>query len=434
MKYPTFLWTGFSRKHRVSSPQAALSIAPIPSLRFKWQLLLISLLPLMMLSSCRNSEPVAQAATGVAVKLETIETSSVTDVSEYIATLESRQSVTLHPRVAGLISSISVNPGDYVEAGTPLMEIDPARQQAAVNSSAAAIESARADVENARATLLSYEAERLERQADVEFFQRQFERYTALEQEGATSREERDDYANQLAVAAASLKATEAQMKAQQAEIARAERVLQQQQSNTQQAQVELDYYSITAPFAGVVGDIPPRVGDFVDTDSNLITVTQNNPLEVNLAVPSEQAARLRTGMPIELLSADGQAVGTASVSFISPNTSNTTQSVLVKALYDNSGQALRADQQVRARVIWSRKPGVTIPTTSVSRIAGETFVYVADRARQGEGMVVRQQPVQLGRIEGNHYQVMDGVKPGEQIAVTGLLQLSDGATIVPES
>lgn len=82
----------------------------------------------------------------------------------------------------------------------------------------------------------------------------------------------------------------------------------------------------------------------------------------------------------------------------------------------------------------FSRKPGVTIPTTSVSRIAGENFVYVADRAEAGEGLVVRQQPVQLGRIEGNSYQVMAGVEAGDQIAVTGLLQLSDGAAIVPES
>ena len=433
MKLPYLLWARLKPKFRLPSQQGSLAIEKTTQ-PLKFVPILLSLLPLILLSSCRENEPVAQAAAGVSVKLETIKTSNVADVSEYIATLESRQSVTLHPRVEGLVSRITVNPGDYVEAGTPLMEIDPARQQAAVSSSAAAIESARADVENARATLLSYEAERLERQADVEFFQRQYERYTALEQEGATSREERDDYANQLAVAQASLKATEAQMKAQQAEIARAERVLQQQQANTQQAQVELEYYSIMAPFTGMVGDIPPRVGDFVDTSSNLITVTQNNPLEVNLSVPSEQAARLRTGMPIELLNAEGQAVGTASISFIAPNTSNSTQSVLVKALYNNPGQQLRADQQVRARVIWSRRSGVVIPTTSISRIAGENFVYVADQAEEGTGLVVRQQPVQLGRIEGNYYQVLEGVDAGDQIAVTGLLQLSDGAAIVPES
>ena len=56
----------------------------------------------------------------------------------------------------------------------------------------------------------------------------------------------------------------------------------------------------------------------------------------------------------------------------------NDTQSILIKALYNNSKGELRADQLVRARVMWSQRSGVLIPTTAVSRVAGETFVYVA--------------------------------------------------------
>lgn len=49
-------------------------------------------------------------------------------------------------------------------------------------------------------------------------------------------------------------------------------------------------------------------------------------------------------------------------------------------------------------------------------------------------GLVSRQQPVKLGNIQGNYYQVLEGLEPNEQIAVTGLLQLYDGAAIAPES
>ncbi|MBD2465223.1 efflux RND transporter periplasmic adaptor subunit [Oscillatoria sp. FACHB-1407] len=389
-----------------------------------------------LLNSCRSGEPsaVAQQPEGIAVQLEMIETSLVSDSSNYIATLESRQSVTLQPRVEGLVSRILVNPGDTVAAGTPLIQIDPARQQAAVVSSAAGIESARADVENARATLASYQAEKLERQADLAFMQQQYNRYVALQEEGAVSQEVRDEYGNSLAIAQASLEAMNAQIEAQRAAIARAQRVLQQAQASTQEQQVQLQYYTITAPFSGTVGDIPPRVGDFVNTSTPLVTITQNESLEVNLSVPAEEAARLSLGTPIELLNDAGASVGTSRVSFIAPNTNNSTQSVLVKAIFDNASGQLRADQQVRGRVIWSQNSGVMIPTTAVTRIAGESFVYVAEPAEDNSGLVVRQQQVELGQIDGNQYHVIEGLEQGDRIAVTGLLQLSDGAAILSET
>ena len=46
----------------------------------------------------------------------------------------------------------------------------------------------------------------------------------------------------------------------------------------------------------------------------------------------------------------------------------------------------------------------------------------------------LHQQPVKLGTIEGNQYQVLDGLKVGDRIAVSGLLKLADGAAITPES
>ncbi|MBW4665081.1 MAG: hypothetical protein KME01_12920 [Chroococcus sp. CMT-3BRIN-NPC107] len=47
--------------------------------------------------------------------------------------------------------------------------------------------------------------------------------------------------------------------------------------------------------------------------------------------------------------------------------------------------------------------------------------------------MVVRQQPVKLGEIQGNSYQVIEGLKAGEKIVTSGIQKLSNGAPIVPE-
>jgi hypothetical protein len=141
--------------------------------------------------------------------------------------------------------------------------------------------------------------------------------------------------------------------------------------------------------------------------------------------------------MPVQIINTQGQIIGNSRVFFIAPNASNDTQSVLVKALYNNSNGQLRADQLVRARIIWSQRTGVLVPTTAVNRVAGETFVYVTQTQTSPNGtsqLIARQKRVQLGDIRGNNYQVISGLQPNETIITSGLLNLRDGVPIVPES
>ncbi|MGH8003085.1 MAG: efflux RND transporter periplasmic adaptor subunit, partial [Brasilonema sp.] len=162
-------------------------------------------------------------------------------------------------------------------------------------------------------------------------------------------------------------------------------------------------------------------------------------------------------GTPVEVKDAQGKILGISRVFFIAPSANNNTQSILVKSLFDNSKNQLRADQYARARVIWSQRPGVLIPTTAVTPVAGETFVFVTAQApakspqgektqgnqqrekSQGEQQgapqfVARQKRVKLGNITGNNYQVLEGLQPGDKIIVSGILNLRDGVPIIPES
>jgi RND family efflux transporter MFP subunit len=193
----------------------------------------------------------------------------------------------------------------------------------------------------------------------------------------------------------------------------------------------------ITAPIDGVVGDIPFKVGDLVSSSDTFTNIIQNGTLELNLSVPIERAPQLRVGLPVELLDASGKAVSRGQISFISPEVNAGQQSVLAKASFQNDG-SLKDGQFVRTRLIWSSKPGMLIPTVAVTRIAGQTFVFVAE---QGEGkaedgkpqQVARQRQVTLGEIQGNSYQVVSGVKSGEQVVISGVLNLQDGAPIMLE-
>src|SRR5204862_503802 len=102
-------------------------------------------------------------------KLATITTTNVEDATEYVATLKSLRSTTIQPQIEGQITQIFVTSGDRVAAGTPLIQIDPRRQQAAVSSQ---------------------EAERAAREAAVNFARQQQARSSELYAAGAISKQE----------------------------------------------------------------------------------------------------------------------------------------------------------------------------------------------------------------------------------------------------
>ncbi|MEE3719580.1 efflux RND transporter periplasmic adaptor subunit [Tumidithrix elongata RA019] len=389
----------------------------------------------LSLGACGQGGEPPRGGGPASVKIESVMSGTVTDSSDYVASLQSRKSVTLQPRVDGQILAIYVKPGDRVEAGTPLLQIDPAKQQATVTSFNATVLSSQADVENARATLINLQAARAAKESELAYTQKQFRRYSDLTKEGATTQQALDDTANKLRTAQADLNAIDAQIRAQGASIASAETRVAKSEADVVQQEVQLQYYTIAAPFAGVVGDIPVKVGDYVSNATQLTQVTENRALEVQISVPVEKAPQLRIGLPVELRDGQDQKISEGTVSFISPNISAQTQSILVKANFDNSKNTLRASQFVRARVIWSTKPGILVPTSAIARVGGQDFIFVAETKTQ-EGkppqLVASQKAVKLGKIVGNNQEVLEGLKPNAQIVVAGILTLRDGVPIMP--
>ncbi len=383
----------------------------------------------------RGLTPVEQAtATAqqppMPVKTVKLQAETIEERSEFVANLQSRHCIALRPRTQGQITQILVTPGQRVATGTVLIQIDPSEQQAVVNSAYASVASAQANVDNANAVLRSLQAERLSKVAELELSQVEYGRYAMLAKEGAVSAQTRDQYASRLQVARASLQAIDQQIQAQRASVVRAQKAVQEAQARIQEQQVQLQYFQIKAPFAGVVGDIPVKVGDFVDTSTSLLTVAENDQLEVNFSVPTEQASHLRIGSFVEITDGQGNPLGTSQIVFIAPNTAGTTQSVLVKAALDNANGKLRTDQFVRASVIHNQQTGVQIPTTAIARLGGEAFVFVAEPSETG--FVARQRLVKLGRIQGNAYQVLSGLEPGEQVITSNLFALREGMAIAP--
>lgn len=335
--------------------------------------------------------PPGQGMPPTPVALAAARATPIEDMSEYVASLKSLRSTTIQPQIDGQITKILVTAGDRVRQGAPLMQIDARRQQAAVSSQEAELAAAEAAVSYARQQQ-----------------QRNSELYTA----GAISKQALEQAETALRTAEANLKALQAQV---------------------QQQEVQLRFFTITAPTAGVVGDVPVRVGSQVTPQTLLTTIDQNETLEVNASVPIERASALKVGLPLQVWSSDGaQRIATTSVSFVSPHVDDQTQSVLVKGIVKNPDGALRASQYVRARIVWKTADGLVVPVTAVLRINGQFFAFVAESAASG-ALTATQRAIKVGPIVGDNYPVLDGLKPGERVVVSGAQKLADGAPIVPQ-
>ncbi|WP_271252686.1 efflux RND transporter periplasmic adaptor subunit [Pseudanabaena sp. Chao 1811] len=384
----------------------------------------------VLLVSCSGNAPQA-GSRAVPVPIAAVETGTVSDSSDYMANLQSRQSVTLQPRVDGYVQEIYVKAGDRVEAGAPILRIDPAKQQAALQQSVAVVASSQADFESARATLAQLQAAKESTLSSLDFNQKEFKRYSDLASQGAIAKQKLDEVSNSLRNARAELGKIDAQITAQQANINSAATRIEASRSGAIQQEVQLDFYTVTAPFAGIVGDIPIKVGDNVNSTTQLTTVTQNQVLEVQISVPVENAPRLKMGQPVELLDTQDKPLVKGNIAFISPNINPQTQSVLVKANFNNANNQLKANQFVRARLIWSSRSGVLVPTSAISRLGGQDFVFVAETSPDGKSLIANQKPVKLGKITGNNQEVLEGLTAKDKIVTGNILQLRNGAAIM---
>ena len=370
-----------------------------------------------------------------AVVTETVQASRIKVSSEFVGALEAQDRVMLRPEVEGRITQIFVEEGDQVLAGDPMFQLSPDRSQAVVRGAEADIEVARASRNAAEAEILEAEADRDTANAEKVLQDTEYARTETLVEQGALPQQSLDQVARDRDAAIANLTAAERRIQSAEANLGEAQAALRRAESNAEVASEDLSDYQVVAPIEGVVGDLPVKIGDYVSIGELITTLTRNQTMDLRLSIPVERSDELRPGTPVELRTEAGtEPLVNGSISFVAERVEEGAQSILAKATFPNPGGLLRDEQFVRANVVWTEDPGVLVPTTAISRVGGQSFVFVMEssEATDAEYLAV-QRPVQLGVIEGNQYQVISGLNAGETIITSGILRLSDGAPVTPE-
>ncbi|MDJ0692514.1 MAG: efflux RND transporter periplasmic adaptor subunit [Xenococcaceae cyanobacterium MO_188.B32] len=419
----------------------------------------------LLIGGCGGGEVESQAAgaRAVPVKLKTLETAILIDSTEYVGTLEAQGRVNLAPRINGRILRIFVKQGDRVSRGQPIIELEPTQQQEDVNAATQAVNLEKARLGQVQAELKAAEADRARAAAEVEAARANLQdakaqvtlaeinmkRSKMLVEGGARAQQNLDDTTRELDGAIAQRDSRQETLNAALKSLEAAERRVDQSLANidSQKAAVgqaeaqlgsvgqNLAFNTINAPIGGIVGSFnEKKVGDFVNIGEQITTLTNNQTFDLNIGIPTEYRSQLKLGLPVKIINEDGSDGVTGKITFISPVVNQSTQAIQTKVSFQNDG-SLRDREYVRVKVIWQEQPGLLVPTRAVSILGGQKFVYVATPGDSEEAeLVAKQQPVTLGTIQGQAYQVISGVEEGEQIVVTRILDLKDGTPITEES
>src|SRR5208283_2266998 len=223
-----------------SRPLTEFSVLP------RYVLALAALSVSGVLAGCGAKGPASEAAAPPAMPVQVlvVESQKLTNSTEYLAILKSRHSATINPQVEGQVTKIFVKSGDEVNAGTPLLQIDPLKQEATLSSQQATLAAQEANLRLAKVSL---------------------ERAQKLFAAGVISKQEFDNAQSMYDAAEAQVKALEQQV---------------------EQQKVELHYYKVSAVADGIVGDIPVHVGDRVTVTTLLTTIDLPGALEAYIYVP----------------------------------------------------------------------------------------------------------------------------------------------------
>ena len=426
----------------------------------------ILLIPLLV-SGCGGDDPASKAAKAraVPVKLQTLETATLIDSNEYVGTLEAQGRVELAPRINGRILKIFVKQGDRIVQGQSIVELEPTQQKEDVNAATQAVNVEKARLGQVKAELKAAEADRARAEAEVEAARANLQdakaqvtlaeinikRSKMLVEGGALPLQDLDDRTRELDGAIAqrdsrqeSLNATLKSLQAAERRVDQAIANIDSQKAAVKQSESQLGsisqnlaFNTIKAPISGVVGSFDrKKVGDYINTGESVTTITNNQAFNLNIGIPAEYRSRLQLGLPVVTVNEDGSPGIRGRITYIAPLVNQNTQSILTKVSFPNDNN-LRDRQYVQARVIWAEKPGLLVPTTAITRLGGQKFVFVAKQGETPEGeqaLVAEQRPIQVGSIQGQSYQIISGVEKGDKIAITRILDLKNGTPIAEEA
>lgn len=347
-------------------------------------------------------KPEAAVASPPSLPVYPIQNTTAQTDSEYPAAIQGTVDVEIRPQVSGKLEKIYVDEGTYVTKGQPLFKINeqPFREQ----------------LNNALANLHGAEAALLNAQLEID-------KLTPLVQNKVVS---------------------EYQMKTAKAAHRMASASLDQAKAVVASAKINLGYTTITAPVSGYIGRLPKKQGSLVAA-TDLEPLTKLSDVhdvyayfslgETDFIRFKEQYTgntihdKIRNLPPVTLILADNSAYAlTGKIDMVDSQFDKNTGAITLRATFPNPKGLLRSGNTGKVRLEIQHGDAILVPQSATLEMQDKVFVYKVDKENK-----VSKSPITVVGKSGTHYLIKDGVKPGDQIVLSGIDKLQEGQQIQPE-
>lgn len=364
--------------------------------------LLVAVLIAISIAGCNASAEQSAVVPPPALPVTTVNESSETTFVEYPAAIQGTVDIDVRPQVSGYIQSVLVNEGAHVSAGQTLFLINAQPYKEALN--------------NAKATLQAAEAAILNAQLEIDKLTPLVENKVVSEFQLRTART-----AYQIAQANA-----------------------RQAKASVASAQINLGYTNVKATVSGYIGLIPRRQGSLVSpTDPTPLTqLSDIDQVHVYFALAeidfnsfnknypgSSPVERIKHLPPVELLLSDNSVYPLkGKIDMISGQFDKGTGAITLRATFPNSSGNLRSGNTGKLRLGLTHDKAILVPQSATLEMQDKVFVFAL-----GKGNKVTKTPISVIGKTGTNYLIKEGLKPGDQIVLSGLDRLQEGQEIQPQ-
>jgi membrane fusion protein, multidrug efflux system len=334
----------------------------------------------LLLNACTRTQGSMPAAAGPAAPVEVrvthLGTGPITRAITLPAQVLPDQQAILYAKVSGYLQSISVDKGDRVNAGAVLARIEVPE-------------------------LLS---SRAKQQAELRAAEAEYGRLLESSQRAP-------DLVVPLMV----------DQSRGRMEVARA---------SLEQSETMLRYATLTAPFAGIVTQRFVDPGALIQAGTSsgaaIVTLMDFRKVRLQIAVPELEASRVAVGQPVTVTSENvpGKTFE-GKVARFTYALDLASRTMLAEVGLDNPDLLLRPGMLVTAKIgIERREQAAIVSSEAVAMEKANAFVFVV------EGDKATKRPVKLGFSDGRNVEVLEGVKPGDTLALVGQRTLTNGQSV----
>jgi RND family efflux transporter MFP subunit len=382
----------------------------------------------LILAGCSRAQEKDQAASTkapepLAVQTMTAQTRKIDKTISVTGALHPDETVSVSSEVPGRVTAVHVDFGQSVRKGQVVAELDKQELSLALERSRAALAQAlarlglNADQEDARPESTPSIRQAI---AQMEDARSKFENASRLVKTGDISQERFTEVQKAYQARQAGLEAARDEARTLIASV-------QALRAEVKLAQKRLNDATVRAPFDGSVSEKLVAPGQYLKENTPILTLVKSSPVRLRVEVPESAAGAVRVGSTLTFTTDAAPGIEfNAVVRELNPALDAKSRTLMAEARMSSNDSRLRPGMFVQVQMVLSRgNDAVFVPKQAVYTVAGLTKMFVV---REGKALERRIAPGQ--EIDGWIEVPRDAVNPGDQVAISSLTQLVEGAPV----